>query len=384
MKPKLYLFIISLLTIFAFSCRTAKKMYEKGNYDEAVELAAKKLQKDPGDPKLISLITEAYRYAESDHQANIRSLSQSDNELKWEWIYNEYVSLQKMYDAIYRVPAILNLLRPADQTSSLIAYAEKAGDVRMERGLYFMEQGDKISYRKAYREFKAALGFKPGHRDISLKMEEAYELAVTNVIVHPIHQFGGYVHSGYTPGGMNFDDQVIRDLQFNGGNEFTRFYSAWDARSQRIRADLELELDLTRLEQGRPQVTRNQRRSSKQVVVKETVYRPDSIVREYAWVHADIHTTRTTEFFEARLDVSLRGAGAGWLWSDHVSAARSWTNESVYFTGDQRALTDQDRELLNRNSSVPPHEHQITRELLDEINRNAISRIRNYFNSRDL
>ena len=382
MKPKLYPFIILGLSLFAFSCRTAKKMYEKGNYDEAVELAAKKLQKNPDDPKLISLIREAYRYAEEDHQANIRSFSQSSNELKWEWIYNEYASLQRMYDAIYKVPSIFRLLDPIDQSGALISYAEKAGDVRFDRGMYFMDQGDKASFRKAYGEFIAAMKFKPGHRDISLKMEEAYELAVTNVIVHPIHQYGGYVYSGYSPGGMNFDDQLIRDLLFNSGSEFTRFYSAWDARGQAVRPDLEMDMSLVRFDLGRPQEIRSKRRVSKEVLVKETVYKPDSVVKEYAKVYADIHTTRMTQYAEARLDISLRRTDGSWVWSDHLGASRSWTNETVSFTGDQRALSDQDRQLLNNsNNNTPPHERDITRDLLDELSRDAVYRVRSYFTS---
>ena len=42
MKPKLYLLILAGVSMLAISCKTASKMYEKGNYDEAVELAAKK------------------------------------------------------------------------------------------------------------------------------------------------------------------------------------------------------------------------------------------------------------------------------------------------------------------------------------------------------
>jgi tetratricopeptide (TPR) repeat protein len=383
MKPKLYLFLILALSLFAFSCRTAKKMYEKGNYDEAVELAAKKLQKKPDDPKLISLIREAYRFAEEDHQANIHSFAQSNNELKWEWIYNEYASLQRMYDAIYKVPSIFELVDPVDHSGALITYAEKAGDVRFDRGMYFMDQGDKASFRKAYREFQLALGFKPGHRDISLKLDEAYDLAVTNVIVLPIHQYGGYVYSGYTPGGMNFDDQLIRDLQFNGGSEFTRFYSAWDARSQGIRPDLEMEMNLVRFDLGRPQEIRSNRRVSKEVLVKETVYRPDSVVKEYAKVIADIHTTRRTQYAEARLDLNIRRVDGSWIWSDHMDATRSWSNETVSFTGDQRALSDQDRQLLNNGNSIIPHESDITRDLLDELSRDAVYRVRNYFVSTD-
>ena len=45
MKSKLYILLFASISILAFSCKTASKLYEKGNYDEAVELAAKKLQK---------------------------------------------------------------------------------------------------------------------------------------------------------------------------------------------------------------------------------------------------------------------------------------------------------------------------------------------------
>src|SRR5687767_5211782 len=110
MKPKLYLLFLTALMIFLASCRTAKKMYEKGNYDEAVELAAKKLQKDPDDPKLLAIIRDAYSYAEQDHLTSIRNHEESINELKWEWMYNDYADLQRMHDAIYKVPSVYRIV----------------------------------------------------------------------------------------------------------------------------------------------------------------------------------------------------------------------------------------------------------------------------------
>src|SRR5688572_19756656 len=99
MKPNIYTLIsLAVITSIFFSCKTASKLYEQGNYDQAVELAAKKLQKDPDDQKLIDLVRQSYAYAVQDHESQIRSHSETNNELKWEWIYNEYVSLQRLYD----------------------------------------------------------------------------------------------------------------------------------------------------------------------------------------------------------------------------------------------------------------------------------------------
>ena len=53
MTLKLYSFIIAITSTVLFSCKTASKLYEKGNYTEAVEIAAKKLQKKPDDAKLL-------------------------------------------------------------------------------------------------------------------------------------------------------------------------------------------------------------------------------------------------------------------------------------------------------------------------------------------
>ncbi|HRG94139.1 MAG TPA: hypothetical protein PLZ10_14380, partial [Chitinophagaceae bacterium] len=294
MKLKLYtLSLLAALLVLA-SCKTAKKMYEKGNYDEAVELAAKKLQKDPDDSKFRDIIQSAYRYARNDHESRISEYNYSSNELKWEWIYNEYASLQKMYDAIYKVPAILELVQPANYTSYLITYAEKAGQVRYNRGIAFMQRYDKQSYRQAYQEFKTAIRYIPGHRDAMQKMDEAYAYAVTNVIVLPMQQNGGFVYTGYAPGNQNLDDRLLQNLQLNSGNEFVQFYSAWDARSRNIRVDLELDMEPARINLGRYEDQRSLRKVTKEIVVKEKIIKPDSVVREYATVTATITHTRRT------------------------------------------------------------------------------------------
>jgi hypothetical protein len=76
MKRKFYTLFFITVTALLVSCKTAKKMYEKGNYDEAVELAAKKLQKKPNDAATLDILQNAYRYAVEDHESRIRCQQQ--------------------------------------------------------------------------------------------------------------------------------------------------------------------------------------------------------------------------------------------------------------------------------------------------------------------
>ena len=380
MKLKLYTLFFLAVSILFISCKTASKLYDKGKYDEAVELAAKKLQKDPNDPKLTGIIQNSYRYAVNDHESRIRSNSESNNELRWEWMYNEYASLQRMYDAIYRSPSVFNLVKPVDYSSYLVTYCEKAGNVRFERGQSFMNGFDKQSFRNAYREFQAAQRFKPGNLAVLQKLNEAYEYAVTNVVILPMGQQHSFRYSSFAGSYTNFDEQLLRNLQFNSGNEFLKFYSDLDAGGRHIRADMVVDMRLTTLNIGRYFDDRSKRQVSKEVVIKEIVYRPDSIVKVYGKVYADITTTRRTMHSDAMLQVNVRDANGGWLWSDNINSNYSWSTEFASYTGDARALSENDKQLVDRRQEQAPHEGEIIRCMLDEINNNALYRIKNYFN----
>ncbi len=380
MKLKFYFTFFTALSLFAFSCKTASKLYEKGNYDEAVELAAKKLQKDPDDPKLLDLINNAYSFAVNDHENSIHSLSLNNNELKYESMYNEYLSLQRMYDAIYKVPSVLEIVKPFDYSDYLATYSQKASDARYERGIAFMQRYTKKSYQDAYREFQLALRFNPGNRDATIKLNEAYDYAVTNVVILPMQQQGGYVYSSYSVGGNNFDDQLTRNLQYNSGNQFVKFYSVWDARSQHARIDQEVDLRIITMDIGRQYDNRTTRKVSKDIVVKETVYKPDSVVKEYASVNANINTTRRTMSSSVQLQINIRNSDGRWVWNDNVNAVHNWSTEFATFTGDERALSESEKQLVNRRHEFAPTETEIMRVLLENINNDALYRIRNHFN----
>lgn len=375
---KIYSVIILIGVLWMAGCKSAEKLYEKGNYDEAVEVAVKKLQKKPNN-EMRSLLQSAYHYAVNDHETRIRQHSESSNELKYEWIYAEYSSLQRLYDAIHRSPEAMSVVDAIDYSSFLHTYADKAADIRYDRGMELMERNDKLSFRGAFDEFEAALRYRPDDLTIVDRRNEAFENAVVNVVVMPIENYR-YRFSSYNDNNTsNFENDLIRQLKYNTGNRFVRFYSSWEANSQHIQADQYVDFRFTTLDIGRTREENSTREVSKKIVVKETVYRPDSVVKEYKDVFAKIRTTKRTMNSVGNLQINVRDFNGRWLWSDNLQGNHGWFTEFSTFTGDERALSESDKQLINRNREYPPHDDEIMRCIMNEINNNMIHRVRNYF-----
>ena len=375
---KIYTLISIILFLSVVGCKTASKLYDKGNYDEAVELAVKKLQKKPDD-EMRALLQSAYQYAVNDHENRIHQLSNNTNDLKWEWIYAEYSSLQRLYEAIHRSPEALSIVSPADYSSYLHTYADKAADTRFQRGMMWMDKNDKLSFRNAYHEFEAALQYRPGELTFIERRNEAYENAVINVVVMPMES-NRYRFSSFNNYEIrNFENDILRQLQYNNGNQFVKFYSSWDANSRNIQPDQLVDFHFNTFDIGRTRDERSTREVSKEIVIKETVYRPDSVVKEYKKVFAKITTTKRTMLSQGNLQINIRDASGRWLWSDDIRGDHDWCTEFSTYTGDERALSESDKQLVNRREDHPPHEDEITRCIINEINSNMSGRIRNYF-----
>jgi hypothetical protein len=379
MKKIYILFFSAVLTILMISCKSASKLYQKGNYDEAVQVAAKKLQKDPNDAKLRSIIQDAYRYAVTDHENQIQAYSENSNELKSEWIYNEYAALQNLYNAIYKSPSVYELIQPVDYSSQLAAYAEKAGEMHYQKGMQWMDNNDKQSFKNAYHEFQAAIRFKPGNVNVQQMINEAYDAALTRVVIMPADDHG-FRYSSYNYPLQNFDNDIIRNLQYNTGNEFVKFYSQWDAQRLNIIPDEIVEMHFTQLNIGRIKDNYSSKEVSKEVVIKETVYKPDSVVKEYGRVKAKITTTQRTLFSEGSLNISIRDNNGRWLWNNNINGSHGWSTEFSTYTGDERALSDEDKKLMNRSRENPPREDEIIRCIKENIYNDFVYRLRNYYN----
>lgn len=398
---KIYTLILAA-AVFLYSCKTASKAFEKGDYEDAVALAVKKLQKNGNDPETKALLQDAYNRAVQEHEAMITSYSNTSSDGKFEKIYNEYRKLQNLYEAIQRSPEASKAVMATDYSSYVQTYKEKTGEVYFNRGLVLMENGDRNSFRRAYNELKTAYRYK-NDSEVKQKLDEAYEGAIVRVLLltddnsynngfGSSNYYGGnYGNNGYGSGYndynttyqiRSFQEDLVRNLRYQSSSEFVKFITEWETRNDNVVPDEIIEMNLGRLDMGRSYDENNYRDVSKQIVTKTIVYKPDSVVNEYATVHARINTTRRHFVSYGDLHITARDANGKYLWSDVIRSEQRVTKEFASFTGDQRALSDNDKSLIantQNNAYNNIRRDDIFRELLQQLEYEASSRFRNYY-----
>lgn len=378
MKLKLYTLSFIIISLVLLSCKSAEKSYQKGNYNEAVYLAAQKLSKKPNDAKLIAIIQDAYRFASEDYLASIRTLSNSNSDLRFEKIYNEYLGLQSLYDVIRRSPSVYDVVKPTDYSSYIATYQEEAANARIDRGDELMQGNNKQNYRDAFFEFERALALKPGDLSIRQRMDEAYANAVTNIIVQPMLSFGAQ-YSSYNFDFQNFNYSMLRYLNNNSNNRFMQYYAPSEAAGTNLRPDFFVESRFSGVNIGRLRDQRTTREVSQQVVGKEIVYSKDSVKKEYITVKAKITTTTRSLQADALLQALITDPSNRMIWSDTYSGDYYWSTTFYTFTGDERALSDDDKKLLNQKEQLPPSNNEIIRIIMNEVRTKAECGVSDFF-----
>ncbi len=383
---KFYLLLLLPLLVFT-ACKTASKAYDKGDYNQAINLAVKKLQKDPGDGESIAIVKAAYKNASAIHQDKIRILSNGNDVDKYEKIYNEYQQLQRLYEIVRENPSLSRQVKAVDYSEHLTTYREKAADTWYEKGVTDMKEATKLGSRNAYYAFARAEKFRPQDREIQQLKVKAYEAAVVRVVVLPIDSYnsgygnyGGYGYRNSSYQFRNFEQELVRNLKYSFNNDFVKFYTEYEARSENLQPDETLEIRMGRLEIGRPYDQSHTRNVSKEVVVREIVYKPDSVVKQYGRVSAQVTTTRRTSVSSGELYVTSRDSKGRVLWSDLFRGEHRWQSEFATYRGDERALSPNDRALMNRYDSEMPREEEIYDEILREMQQDMNYRMRSYYN----
>jgi hypothetical protein len=207
--------------------------------------------------------------------------------------------------------------------------------------------------------------------ELKKRRDDAYDAALTRVVISPIQDPGGYSYAS-TSRLQNFQNDIIRTLAYNMNDGFVKFYNEFQARSENILPDQIMELNLSRINLAIPHDEKSTREVSKQVVVKEIVYSKDSVVNQYGTVSAKIITTKRSYLSQADLFITLRDGQGRVLWNDRFTGESRKDINMFSYTGDERALSNEDKKLLDQKVEVYGSNDQAFDDLLLQL-RNDLS-----------
>ena len=207
-------------------------------------------------------------------------------------------------------------------------------------------------------------------------MEDAYNAAILRIAVITPEQHVGYRYTSNAQ--RQFEGNILRNLQQNINNEFIKFHSTYETSLQPI--DQVMEIYIDRMDIGRAYDEKNTKEVSKEVVIKEIVHKKDSVTKEYGKVYAKITTVHRKLKSEGNLIVAMRDMEGRSLWSENVKGIHTWEANMASYTGDERALSDSDKQLVNQKEPKVPNEDDILDAIYRELNRDLLSQVKSYFN----
>ncbi|HEV7348003.1 hypothetical protein [Telluribacter sp.] len=379
MKRSFYYFlsaIVLLLTLDA--CKSAKKSLRRGDYDESVYRAVDKLKDNSRHTASVDILKEAYPLALQQHLDDIARFEKSVEPFHWEPVAEAYTSLNRLYDAVRSCPSCNRLLTARSFYDEEKEARQNAASDRYEEGERLLTQGGRENARRAFEHFERADGIVPNYRNVTAKLDEAYEQASFKIVVEQVS-----VNSRtYQLSNEYFQDRVSEFLQTNRRlNKFVRFYSPEEATDVKLRPDHVITLRFDDFVVGQTLVeTKTETLISKDSVKVGEATVAGKKVPVYNKVTAKLNRNRKTVHSSGVLDMQIQDFGSRrMVYQEKFQGEYNWFCEWANFNGDERALTTEQKRMSNIRELLPPPPQQLFVEFSKPIYDRLTSKIRNYY-----
>jgi hypothetical protein len=369
-------FIPTLIAIILLaSCKSSKDYLLRGDEDKTLYDIVKKLNKQGSDADATAALPVVYKQVQQRHLKKITTYNNYNEISKWDKLYSEYNILQNMYDAIDNSPAARQLIAPANYYNEITDIKQSAAQDYYQLGENYLQVNNRENAKRAYSAFKKSDSWVKDFKDSKAKMDEAYNSSIVNVLVNPVQDNSFFFNTGWGNTGYNFSNEyfqqnLIRDL---GGKYATRyparFYTEWEARRDNIEPDWVVDLTLRNMDIPRPSVYNYTRNVSKQIQSgKDTSGKP-----VYQTVYATLNIQKLSFNARAQMDVNIvEVASRRNIAYNSYTDNYNWLEEKATFTGDRRALSDNDWTLVNNNFNNPTRE-----DILNRLYRNIYPQVKN-------
>lgn len=368
--------IIWVFLFFLMACGTGNPVAGRYTYeDKTVFELIEKLRKNPGDKESLNRLPDAYQAARDKRKYIIDQLKEvTAPGDKYVEIARELTVLQQMYTGISAIPAARDAVPNLwDPSVSINRAYQLAAEDYYDAGMTFLGYNTREYAQLAYDNFSKAAKASPGFRDVDQMLRIAADKAILKVLVNPVD----YNRFSWSYWGFQNDflqQQMVRDLN-NRSFRNVRFFTDWELRAQQGIPDKIVDLNFTELFIDQVHSDRNTYRRSKQVQTGQTKSNPARPV--YTTVYATVTISRRYMSSFATLECRIydRYNNQNLLY-DRFPDRFNWKQEYATYTGDRRALTNEDLALIsNSYNDQPPTRAMIADRLVRNCYQLLISRI---------
>jgi hypothetical protein len=364
-------YIFYSLLFFLISCSSSKKNWlDRSDTDNALFDAVKALKKKSSDTAAANALPILYNAAQQRHIRKISSYGESKELSRWDKLIEEYGILQNMHDVIIDVDAAHSAVSPVNYQQTIFDLKQRASEEYYNAATDLLAGSGRDNAKKAYTYYKKADKFVPEYKDAKSKMDEAYQNAIVNVQVNPVQDNSFFFNTGWGNYGYNYSNEyfqqtLVRELGGKNSSRYpARFYTDWEARRDNVQPDWVVDLTLRNIYIPRPQSYGYSRNVSKQIESgRDTSGKP-----VYQTVYARINITRQS--FEARAEMEITISDiAGHKTIDRRSFREdyNWQEEYGSYSGDSRALSAADWNLINNTRYSEPRREDVLNELYRKL-----------------
>ena len=376
---KYIFYILSSLLVFA-SCTTSKDYLSRSDNDNTLFDAVKTLKKHSNDTTALNALPVLYTLAQQRNLRKINSYSSMKEPSRWDKIIAGYNTLQEMHNAIVDVDVASAVVTPVNYQQTIYDLKHQAAADYYTQATELLSRPGRDDAKKAYNYFKKADFWVPGYEDAKIKMDEAYQNAIVNVVINPVQDNSYFFNTGWGNYGYNYSNEyfqqtLVREL---GGKNSTRyparFYTDWEARRDNVQPDWEVNLTLRNMNIPRPQTYTYSRNASQQIetgrdtsgkIIYRTVYATINVARQSFTANADMEINI--------IDIATR---KNITYNTYREDYR-WEEEHATYTGDSRALSANDWALINNSYYNEPRKEDILNELYKSLYPQVKNRISN-------
>ncbi len=367
MKHILHILLVAL--VFT-SCKTSKDYLQRANEDKTLFDIIKKLNKSPNDGDALKALPVVFENVTNLHVNKVAKYSTYKELSRWDKMLDEYAALQKIYDAVINSSAVSNVVTATSYQNNSYTTKQTAAEEYYNTALLLMQNQNRDEIKKAYTYFKKADKYVSNYNNAKTKMQEAFDAATINVLINPVQDNSFFFNTGWGNTGYNYSNEyflknLVRELGGQNSSRYpAKFYTEWEARRDNVKPDWVVNLTLRNLDIPRPQTYTSQRNVSKQIENgRDTAGR---II--YKTVYATIYTNQQSFIARGQMDVNITETTTRkYITSASYNDEYRWQQETATYTGDNRALSGNDWNLINTQNFNQPTKEEVLNELYRKI-----------------